>query len=239
MPSPRRFPPPWSVEELDTCFVDGACTIAVARESADNKRGSPRRLASMTALAVLPPQRLVWIRRGIIAIGCALILTFHHQITDALVSCLRPFSPNPIVCSPPEATLPDNKDDPDSPDYRSITPQIAIVLSATSATPCSGGRRRAQQPTLTPLAPIYFDGRARPALIATRLSGDGKVGADRLRAPHPQTNLVSISPDRSAARRRRRPPRSASGRVSQGKCGRRLRCGCCSASRGRARCRGS
>jgi hypothetical protein len=45
--------------------------------------------------------------------------------------------PNPIVCAPPEATLPDTKDDPNSPDRGLIQPQIAIVLSATTATPCS------------------------------------------------------------------------------------------------------
>ena len=97
----------------------------------------------MTALAaVLLPQsllapRLVWLRRGIAAIGFVLILALHHQITDALVSCLRRFSPNPVVCTPPEATLPDNKDDPNSPDHRWIRPQATIVTSASSLTPCS------------------------------------------------------------------------------------------------------
>jgi hypothetical protein len=89
---------------------------------------------------------LVWLRRGIIAIGVALILAFHHQMTDALVSCLRPFSPNPVVCAPPEATLPDNKDDPNSPDHRLIRPQVTVVTSASSVTPCSDPSSKRSSP---------------------------------------------------------------------------------------------
>jgi hypothetical protein len=48
-----------------------------------------------------------------------------------------------------------------------------------------------------------------------------------------------ITPDHSPTRRKRRPLRSAFGRVSQGKRGRRLRCGCCNAWPSLIRCRGS
>jgi hypothetical protein len=60
MPSPRRFPPPWSVEELDACFVlrdhNGQQLGYVYFEDEPGRRSAAKLLAKDETRRTTPPR---------------------------------------------------------------------------------------------------------------------------------------------------------------------------------------